>query len=179
MASLDDILSALKNGVVAINNLNQTMSLAFPGGIGADGITTGIPPGPGKIGEFVTRSVSIGTGVAAVSGSAGQIFNNISLSAGIWIVGGTAGLIKTGGTVPTYTHMHANHGNGITAIQTSPFFGTVALHITSNNENGWIFPFGITPYYLSTAATINAVGTCDFAGGTAEWYGVLWGLRVA
>ena len=31
MSSLDDILSALKNGVIAINNLNATMGQIFPG----------------------------------------------------------------------------------------------------------------------------------------------------
>lgn len=143
------------------------------------GITSGTPPTSGRVGEIVSNTVGVGGGQTLTT-AVDKVWNSITLSAGIWLVGGTAGIIKTGGTSPTYTHMHADHGNGTTAIATSPAGGaTIALHVTSNNQNGWIFPMGIKPYNLSGSATINAVMLVDFTGGTCEAYGHLWGLRIA
>jgi hypothetical protein len=143
------------------------------------GITNGTPPAAGKVGEIISATVGGGSPVAATNNTP-LVWNSISLTAGIWIVGGSAGVIKTGGTTPTYTHMHADHGSGITDILTSPGSGsTIALHITSNHENGWIFPMGIKPYNLSATTTVNAVLLVEFTGGTCGAYGHLWGLRIA
>lgn len=46
MAGLDDLLSAMKNGVIAINNLNATMNQIFPG---ATAVSTTAPSSVGAI----------------------------------------------------------------------------------------------------------------------------------
>jgi hypothetical protein len=144
------------------------------------GITSGTPPAAGKVGEIISATVSIASAFALTSGSAGQVWNSISLTAGIWLVGGTAGVIKLTST-PTFTHMHADHqASPASTITTSPGSGaTVACHITSNQENGWIFPMGLKPYNISATTTINAIMTADFTGGTAGAYGHLFGVRIA
>lgn len=67
MASLDDILSALKNGVVAINNLNQTLDQVFPG---ATAVSTTIPSSSGTI----TISSSLVKGFISVVSSSGATY---------------------------------------------------------------------------------------------------------
>jgi hypothetical protein len=106
-----------------------------------------------------------------------KVWNSITLCAGTWLVGGQTGVYGSAGT--TFTHMHADHGAGTTAIQTSPGSGTTtALHVTSNHSNGWIFPLGVRPYVLTDTTTINGVLQCNFSGGTAIAYGNLWALRL-
>jgi hypothetical protein len=46
MASLSDLLSALQNGVVAVNNLNTTLGNVFPG---ATTVSTTAPSSAGSI----------------------------------------------------------------------------------------------------------------------------------
>jgi hypothetical protein len=129
----------------------------------------------GYVGEIIRNVVNL-PGFNLTSGSAGQVWNSISLAAGAWLVGCQSGVFGAAGV--TFTHMHSDHGDATTTIQTSPGDGTTtALHITSNNSNGWIFPNGIKPYFLPAAATINAVMTADFTGGTAAAYGTLWAVR--
>jgi len=67
MASLDDLLSALKNGVVAINNLNTTMSQIFPG---ATAVSTTSPSSVGAI----TFSSSQAKGFISVVTSSGATY---------------------------------------------------------------------------------------------------------
>jgi hypothetical protein len=149
-------------------------------GVPIAGRTTNAAPGAGEIGELVRNIVPLASGLPLITGSAGQVWNSINLTPGIWLVGGVSGVFGTtvGGT--QFTHMHSSHGNGITSILTAPGNGdTIAMHITSNNSNGWLYALGVAPYFLSAPATINACMTVDFSGGTAVAYGVLWGLRIA
>jgi hypothetical protein len=141
------------------------------------GITNGTPPAAGNVGEIISNTVTL-PGVALTTAT-NLVWNSISLTAGIWLVGGTAGVFGGAGCV--FTHMHSDHNSdGSTTVGTSPNGGsTTALHITSNHPNGWIFTLGIRPYNLSATTTIRAVSLVDFSGGTAAAYGHLWGLRIA
>lgn len=139
------------------------------------GITSGTPPAAGKVGEIITATVDFASRVALTTGVSGTVIT-LPLTAGIWLVGGTLGVALSAGTL---THTHASHGNGISSIATAPGGGTTAIHVNSNNANGWLLPFGCTPYNLSGSANINAVVLADFSGGTAGAYGVMWGLRIA
>ena len=139
------------------------------------GITNGTPPAAGKVGEIITATVPIGSAVALTTGTNATVIT-LSLTAGIWLVGGSVGVLLSAGTL---THTHASQGNGRTTIQTAPAGGTTAIHTTSSNPNGWLLPLSLLPYNLSGSASINAVVLADFSGGTGSAYGVMWGLRIA
>jgi hypothetical protein len=139
------------------------------------GITSGTPPAAGKVGEIITVTVDFASRVALTTAVEAVVIT-LPLTAGIWLVGGTLGVALSAGTL---THTHASHGNAITSIATAPNGGTTAIHVSSAHPNGWLLPFGVTPYNLSGSANINAVVLADFSGGTAGAYGVMWGLRIA
>jgi hypothetical protein len=129
---------------------------------------------------YIIRSIIpiAGPGFGMTTGSGGQIWNSLTVPPGIWLVGGQGGVIHDASSASTaYTHMHNDHGLGTSSIQTAPGDGTTtALHISSNNANGWIFPLGTKPYVLPSGGTINAVMTVDFTGGGCVAYGSLWAL---
>ena len=135
----------------------------------------------GCIGEYKYNSIEIGSGISLVSGSAGQVWTTLSLEAGIWKLGGNGGVIKKGAGTPVFSHMHAGLVWGFSTIPTSPYNGTAAAHITSNDPNGWIFTHNPENIFLTTTTTINAVMTSDFApttADTAQAYGRVWAERV-
>jgi hypothetical protein len=170
----------VQNSPLVVADTTGALSRSGGGGIPVQGMgSNAAAVAAGNIGEIIQNDIVIGAGPSIISGSAGQVWNSITLSAGVWLVGGTCGVFHDTGS-PVFTHMHGDHGLSTTSIQTSPGSGTTtALHITSNNPNGWIFPLGIRPYYLPSGGTINAVATSDLTGGTAFFYGHLWGLRIA
>lgn len=165
---------------------NSTVTLSDAGilsggsaGIPIVGRTTNAVPTAGQVGEYIATVVGVGAGPTIISGSGGQIWASITLTPGMWLVGAQTGVFQSSGS-PVFTHMHGGYGVAITNIPSSPGNGVVtAAHITSNNPNGWIFPNGPTPLYLSTTSTINAVATADLTGGTATFYGTLWAMRFA
>lgn len=120
--------------------------------------------------------VSLTTGVD-------NVWNSLVLPAdtGPWMVGCQAGAF--GGAGVTITHMHSDFGDGITGIMTSPGAGgTTALHVNTNQSNGWIFPNGLKQFAVSGSnRTINAVVQTDFAGGagTCVAYGSLYAFRAS
>jgi hypothetical protein len=67
VASLDDVLSAIKNGVIAVNNLNKTMGQVFPG---ATVVSTTAPSSVGA----VTFNSSQAKGYFTVTSSSGASF---------------------------------------------------------------------------------------------------------
>jgi hypothetical protein len=131
----------------------------------------------GAIGENVYTHVPIASAISLTSGSAGQLMNSISLSAGIWMVGGTAGVIGAASTV--IQHMHSSIVYGFTTIATVPYNGPAAQHVTSNNSNGWIITNNPQVIFLTGTTTINHAMTADFTVSTATGYGELWAIRIA
>lgn len=129
-----------------------------------------------------TRSFNTVAAASLVSLTSGvdKVWNQLDLPAGRWWVGGNAGVLHQPGQTPTFQHMHADHNaSGGTTIQGSPADGiTVAVHLTSNDPNGWMLEMGQTIYTLAAPTTINAVMQSDFTGGTAGAYGTLWGIKV-
>lgn len=131
--------------------------------------------------EEVSSTVTFASPFAISTGGSGVVWNTVSIPrAGLWAVGGNCGINKTGGTTPTYTHLHNDHNiTSATTIQTSPGGGsTQAQHITSNNENGWINANPVVWYRTTGAITVNFVGTADFTGGTCGIYGRGFARRV-
>lgn len=102
------------------------------------------------------------------------VFNSLSLDPGIWLCVGQAGLY--GGSGVVLTHMHTDHGLGITNILTVPGDGGgMAFHINSNNSNGFEFPTGMRIYVVTSTSTVNQVMQPDFQDGanSATAYGSL------
>jgi hypothetical protein len=130
----------------------------------------------GYVGELIfVRKAATATGLTT---GVDNLIHSISVTAGIWEIWGSMGLF--GGVGAVFTHMHASFNWGIgTSISSSPYNGTIALHLTSNNSNGW--HFAGTPFQqaFSATTTINATVQPDFSGGTGGGYGELYARRVA
>jgi hypothetical protein len=169
----------IKNSLILLDDTGRLSDPPF--GVPIIGRTNGVKPAAGEIGEIISNLVPLASGVAAVSGSAGQTWNTINLTPGAWLCGCLTGVFGNSGAGTTvFTHMHASYGLGITSINTAPGIGdTIAMHITSNHSNGWLYGHSCVPYYLPSGGTINANATTDFTGGTAVFYGNLWGIRIA
>jgi len=129
----------------------------------------------GCVGEYIySRVAAVSTGLTTATD---KNWANISLTQGVWEVGGTSGVFGGAGT--TFTHMHASINYGIgTSISSSPFNGTVAAHITSNNSNGWAFTNNPEQVFFTTTTQVNSTMQVDFSGGTAGAYGELWARRI-
>jgi hypothetical protein len=131
----------------------------------------------GCIGELIWNTVVSGAPVNIVTTGVSQVWQSITVPAGIWELGGNTSVIGTSGTT-VFTHMHAGIVYGFSSTPTAPFNGSTAAHITSNSPNGWVLPntTEIAPLFGST--TVNAVVNSDFSGGAAGAYGRTWARRV-
>lgn len=133
----------------------------------------------GYVGEFIYNVVPASPGVT-LTNNVDAVWNSISLSAGIWEVGGNIGVTKSGASTPAFTTIHSSQGIGITTITSSPDQGsTTAFHISSNDPNGYIFPQGNKVLTLTTPGTLNAVVEPGFTGGAAVAYGTISARRIA
>ncbi len=131
----------------------------------------------GTVGEYIYKIVEAGDLFSITSASLGVAYNTISLTAGIWEVGGSTFIWGNGGAT-AWTHMHASIVYGFTTIASAPFNGTNALHANSNSSNGWGFAHNPKQIFLTSTTTINATITTDFTGGSGYAYGELWGRRI-
>ena len=168
-----------QNSALLIADTTGALTRSGGGGIPIQGMgSNAAAVAAGNIGEYISNQVNIAGGVPLTSGSAGQIWNSIVLTSGAWLLLCQTGVYSNSGTA-TFTHMHSGMGLNMTSIPTSPGFGTAAMHVTSNQPNGWIICNNPYPVYLPAGGTINAVMTADFTGGTAIGYGTLAALRIA
>lgn len=169
-----------QNSALSIADTTGALSRTGGGGVPIQGMNTNAAAvAAGNVGEYVSNQISIAGGFPLTSGSAGQTWNTITLTAGTWLLGCQSGVYSSSGTA-TFTHMHSGMGLNMASVPTSPTFGTAAMHVTSNNPNGWIITNSPYPVYLTAGSnTINANLTSDFSGGTAIAYGTLWALRIA
>jgi len=172
--------SSAQNSALVIADTTAALSRTGGGGIPIQGMNTNAAAvAAGNIGEYVFSQVSIAGGFTLITGSAGQVWNTITLGSGAWLLICQSGVYSSSGTA-TFTHMHSGMGLNMTSIPTSPTFGTAAMHVTSNNPNGWVICNNPYPVYLTAGSnTINACLTADFSGGTAIAYGTLAALRIA
>lgn len=134
----------------------------------------------GCIGEFIYENYAIANGTAATSGTEAT-WGSITLSAGIWEVGGEYGIFGDSGT-PTFTDWHASVGYSVSGgflTITSPFGGINAAHLSTNQSNGIVFPFGTQQIFLTGSQAISSAAKVNWTGGgTAVHYGGLWARRV-
>ena len=128
----------------------------------------------GCVGEYVYSITQITNG--NVTSGADTVFNSISLSAGIWKIGGSTGVFGAAGAV--FTTNHASMGLGITTICTTPYCGTTDWHFATNNANGVLFPFNEIIIPVFSTSTLNAVCEPVFSGATATCFGELHAVRV-
>jgi hypothetical protein len=109
----------------------------------------------GCIGEYVFKLASITN--ANVGNGSDNTYNSITLTPGVWKVGGSTGVIATGGTTPTFITNHSSYGMGISSICTTPYCGTTNWHVSTNNSNGNAFPFDDTIVQVYSTGSMNFV----------------------
>lgn len=134
----------------------------------------------GHIGELIYKTVEIGSGVATPSATE-VTWVTLPLTPGIWEVSGIYGLYGNSGS-PTFTAWHASVGYNVSGgflTITAPHGGISAGHITTNQSNGFLFPFATQRIFLTANTTISSATTVNYTGGTAVSYGQLRALRVA
>ena len=113
MANIDDILTTQKNGVIAINNINQTIALVLnqlkyvDGGLTSSSVSAGtlVVAGSGRLVSFSVTSAGSGVGAVYDSSSTGTISPSNALAAtpttvGVYQVGMqfSSGLVIAPGT---------------------------------------------------------------------------------
>jgi hypothetical protein len=135
----------------------------------------------GTVGELLYKVIEISPGVAATSGTEATWIQK-DFTAGVWLVGGNYGIYGASGS-PTFTDWHATIGYSVSGgflTITSPYGGISAAHISTNQSNGIVLPFGQVPLFLTSTTTISSAAKVNWTGGgTAVHYGSIWGLRIA
>lgn len=133
----------------------------------------------GCVGEIKYKVIEISPGVAATSGTEAT-WVTLDLTPGIWKVGGIYGIYGATGS-PIFSDWHATIGysvsGGVLTI-TSPYGGINAAHLTTNQSNGIVLPFGQQQIFLTSDTTISSASKVNWTnGGTAVHYGVIWAER--
>lgn len=151
MATLDDILTTQKNGVVAINNLTQTLSSFYKEYLYTAGTTTS--PGysaSALITPSAGRLVSINV---VANGTASSIFYNYATA------------ITTAAT-----------GNGATATIT--YSGTYSFTIGDTVVVTGVIPTGYNGTYVVTGSTANSVSYASATVGAQTSPGTVFNPNV-
>ncbi len=130
----------------------------------------------GCIGELIYNTVEAGSPVA-VTNNVEATWTSISLSAGIWEIGGNSAIIGTGGST-TCQHLHSSLVYGFSSISTVPYGAPTAMRVNSNQSNCWIHANTTEQIFLTGATTLNAVALPNFTGGTAGVYGRIFARRI-
>lgn len=138
---------------------------------------------PGYSGEIILSEVDIpgyGPNNFMLTSNADNVWNTLDLPPGLWLVGGSnVGIYSTtrNSVIETF---HADHNAiGSIHIQTAPSAGALtALHVTSNDPNGYIFPQSMRPYILLVPTTINFVMQPVWTTGSCCAYGVAMGIKL-
>lgn len=139
------------------------------------GLTSGIAPIAGSIGEQLISSVAIGSLVSLTDATAANL-TSLSLTAGVWdvtMIGiygftvPTAGQYFIASISPTSATLSSNDGNS---------------RVSANVNTGWIVSQALVlpavRVTLSATTTYYAVAFASFAAGTANIYGRLSAVRV-
>lgn len=174
----------LQNSALQIADTTGALTRTGGGGIPVQGMNTNAAAvAAGNVGEFTTNAVQAVSGVPITTGTAGQIWNTLTLGPGAWLLWASTGVLGTplgGASTTVFQHMHCGMGLNMTSIPSAPNSGSTAMHVNSNNPNGWLITNNPYVVYLTAGSnTINAVATADFTGGTAVIYGTLSALRIA
>lgn len=134
----------------------------------------------GCVGELIYKTIEIGSGVAATSGTEAT-WIEMPVTIGVWLMGGVYGIYGDSGS-PTFTDWHATVGYSVSGgflTITSPYGGINAAHLSTNQSNGIVLPFGQVPIFLTSNTTISSAAKVNWTGGgTALHYGGLWALRI-
>lgn len=131
----------------------------------------------GTVGELIYKVVEAADLFALTTGGTGVAYNSISLSAGVWLVGGSSFIWGNGGGT-AWTHAHAGIVYGFTTIPSAPFNGVTALHANSNSSNGWGQTHDPQQIFLTGTTTLNQVIQTDFTSGSGYAYGEMWSRRI-
>lgn len=151
MANLDDILTTQKNGVIAINNLNQTLASFFQEYLYVAGTTTS--PGYNASTLIINAACRLVAINVIANGTGSSIFYNYE-------------------TAPTTN----TAGNGATATIT--YTGTYTFNIGDTVVVSGIIPTGYNGTYIVTGSTANTVSFASATTGAQTSPGTVFNPNV-
>lgn len=141
------------------------------------GISSGVEPSAGILGQFVSSSVAAGSAVSITTGVAANV-TSISLTAGIWLVSGSVGYAPAGITV--ITAALGAIGTTSATLPTAPAAGAeFSLTLTFPAGQGPLFPVGMTRLNLASTTTVYLVAVSNFTTSTNAAYGFIGATRIA
>jgi hypothetical protein len=128
------------------------------------------------IGE--TLSSAITTSVNAAATSLGVNITSITLSAGTWLVTGSATLLINGATFNGDNDFGVNTTS---ATVDGASYGYKTMQIPgisspSSRSSGTTVPI---QFNLSTTTTVYLIGLCRYSAGTPQWRGAITATRIA
>jgi hypothetical protein len=140
------------------------------------GDTSGTVVPTGMIGE--TLSSAITTSVNAAATSLGVNITSITLSAGTWLVTGSATLLINGATFNGDNDFGVNTTS---ATVDGASYGYKTMQIPgisspSSRSSGTTVPI---QFNLSTTTTVYLIGLCRYSAGTPQWRGAITATRIA
>lgn len=149
-------------------------SLVFsPTTSGIIGTTTNDNAATGKVGEFVSSTVSSGAPVSLVTGTSKTV-TSISLTAGDWDVSGFIGTVLGAGTIVSAMVSGLSLTNNVLGGE---FANEIAYNVlTANNAPTLSAP--LTRFSLSATTTVYLVSVVVFSVSTANAFGLLSARRM-
>ena len=150
---LSDVVTTLKNIVIAINNLNQNLNGIFAS-------------------DFVSSTVLSGSAVSLTSATPANV-TSISLVGGDWDVWGNIGFVANAATTATVFEGGINTVSA--TLPTSPGAGAYAQYGLSVAAAGTepAFSIGMTRINITTTTTVYLVAQSTFAVNSMSVFGFL------
>jgi hypothetical protein len=140
----------------------------------------------GKVGEFITSNIVVGSAVALTTGTAANV-TSVSLTAGDWdvcgevdlstaattnVTGVSSAISSVSATLPTPPNATAPMGGG------GMSFVRMGGFVPSTSTIGFCLPTGTIRVSLSTTTTIFLIGFANFTVSTISAYGHIGARRV-
>jgi len=144
---------------------------------GAVGVVDGSNAAAGRVGEFLSAQVLIGSALALVSAATTNI-TSLALSAGDWEVSGN--ICFNINPAVTSVYLVATLNTVSATLPTRPNGGAFSEITTANASGNLIGSLPVSPLRVSLAApaTVYLISYATFIGGTVAAYGYLSARRV-
>lgn len=177
-SGLSDLITSMKNLVIAANTINQTLSKVFPSWTAGQipGTTTNGNATAGNVGEYVNSQILSGAAVSLSSGMPSNV-TSISLTGGDWDVWGSCCFVANSATTAT---IFEGGVNTVSATLPTPPGSGAYFQETLSVAAGALepcFPLGSVRASLSVTTTIYLVAQSTFALNTMSAYGFIGARR--
>lgn len=138
------------------------------------GDTSGIAPDPSQVG-YPTNSVRSQTNSIATSTGAFTVITNLTLTPGVWMISGNAGMVPT--AAGTYSNFKSCITTSTGTIIVDGFDGASGVSSASQTVVDTIaIPFRVVT--VLSPSTYNLIGFCAFLTGSVSYYGEITAFRL-